>query len=1523
MEDENIIDYDETNNVYDKVFDIGDMFLIVIDDNESIAKVKNIEYDLKNVTFVIDEIDVNFKIDDDDNIILKTDDYTIIDIEKIISFEFEGLDSMINTLLTRDIYSELEIKTEEIKQYIYTDVEKRESLISSLIISMKIYEDSFKIKNISNISQVFIDMIENMDDKSLEQFQEINDFNRDKVLPYWLIPVVTDVKRLYLDDPEPIVEDDILVVDFIEEYNEIQKIYNSENSYQNVLNIYNNTKYRPLQNLYIENGLKLEKYEYDYFRSCINENTCTGINGHYNIDTRRNNSGLKIHINDTVKTLIKRPPCNITSLLFFSDDINIRLPFNNNSKVLSLCEKCIFIENNYSILSNHIKINGLNDILVDINCSIDPDDIFDFDSNKNYNSKNSYLYNINDNVDLETFKMILDKYIPNQNTILDKYLYSEYYDILYNYSDFSKLMIKYNLNVENITPIDKSRINDKINKNIKKYIKSYNLANKQIKYDKGLLKKNKYTIVDKLKLLLDYINRLIDIPYQNNLYDKFIKNFTIHNKSNKTLDNKYNNDTLLCEHYLYQCKTHKDDEAYQILKNKYGKQIDGSIYCKICGNYLDNVELSLFEGFSDDKPNFKEAIVEERDELEFTELQEFIKLLGKHIGITINDEDIIEIAKLYEMINDNVLSDYRFDVNESFTRNNQMIKNIYSTIKDAKKIQKNIINIQKYIIDTNKIIFLYSCILIYIQTSIPSYNINLTIIDISDDSYLNNPKINKPLINKSLNLLNRLNEIYNENVNFKNLDNFFIDGNVERSNVDPDVQLENTIKYILTPYFPNIRNRINKYKLYKGYFKNVYLNEYWPVYRPLPTNKNIESINKIINDSIIDNKNYIISNTISKYNLENVSMLIDLKDSENTKKYKSVGIKNLEILNNRAFLRLYDCILSQYGYQPIDKYKNNYIELLINRFYETSNNDGTSKNAQYLKTIFNRYNWKSDDKISFKELRKLLIGIFEYCKDKGDCIKSLRIFNHIELWNTVHLNFLNTYPKRNYQYVFLDPIPDLPFDILKTQKIIEKFYDIYCYDINDKIIKKGNLDKYYRSIYIDSDFRYNPCKENLSISDTPFEVVLNKIYRQNKYDVIYKSNINRRTNDIYSKRDVVDVNKINLIETRLIDVLKMDEFKRIPILYEIFTTINGYIDREELDKEEYEKLRKLLDTQFNKIIIDKECMVNNIVEFVLTNINVNKNKKSNINQLNDFFNDLEIQDIYYLNTIDNILLFISKIKNNKIDNNFIPKSWKLSDSNINILDLFLKNRQYLLHDDIFNPKKPKNKGFEEYLKETEIFTDLHNMYGNFKKYLNLIVGKKNNIFLDTYAKYLLQYMLALTLYRIVEFINLEDDCNIEDEGNELYNAISEKISADKNDSEKILSKFLGDSVLNIIQEYTDTKWLIQMDQNNMYLQNQLAEQKEKEKQELLKKKDGMTGDQRLVKKQLEQTGMTNLFKDSEKYYQEKAEAEQYDNSFGDEEGNDDSFGDEEGNDDGNDDGNNDNGYGGDYGDDGGGEYDEN
>lgn len=1476
-DNDNDKEYDNDNDKeYDKTFEIDDMILIVIDDTESIGKVKEIENDLNTITFIIDGSDIIFKTDENYNIILKTEDYTIIDIEKIVSFDFEGLDAIINTLLTKDIYPDIEIITENVTDYIYTDVEKRESLISSLIISMKIYDDPNKIKAITNISQIFIDMIKNNTDTSLKHFEEINSFKQNKKLPYWLIPISTDIKRLYLEETDTDdygrgIEDDIIKVDFTEEIKEINDIYNSNNKYQNMLDIYNNTKYKPIQNLLIENGYKLNEYEYDYFRSCITKNTCTGINGKYNVDTRKNNKGLKIYDNDIIKTLIDIPVCNISSLLYLSDDINIRLPFRFDSKILSLREKCLFMENNYSIESNNIRINNLR--IQNIDCNIDRDIIFNYDSDVNYDSKNSYIYNINETINLGEFTTILDKYIPNQNTILDKFMYDNYYDVLYNYDDFSKLMIKYNLNISNITPTNKSKINKIINKNIKTYINSYNSNDTKIKYERKILKENKYTQQDKLKLLLDYIHKLIDIPYQNYLYDKFIKNFTILNKDKKTFDSKYNNTPLLCEHYLYQSKTDKDPTSYDTLISKYGLKKDGEIYCKVCGRYLDNVELSNFEGFSDDKPVFKEAIVVSNPDIDFTDLHKFIILLGKHIGVQLNDDDVVEIYDLYQIINDNQLSDFRFDVNESMNKNNQLIQNIYKMKNITASLkQKNILNVQKYIIETNKLLFLYSCILIFIQTSIPSYSINLMIIDISNDSYLTNPKINKLLIHKSLKLLNTLNKLYENNIYFKYLDDFFDDGNPDRSNIDPDVQLENTIKYILSPYFSKILDKIKKFKIYRGYYNNVYLKEYWNVYRPLPTNKDIISINKIIDDSIIENNDYLISNTISKYKLENISMLIGLNKSEKTEKYKSVDIKNIEILNNKSFLRLYDFILSLNGYQLINKYKNNYIELLINRLYETSGKD------KYIHTIFNAYDWKVDNKISFKELRKILIGIFKYCRDKGDCIKSLKIFNHIELWNNIHLNYSNIYPKRTYSYNVFSPVPDLPFDLLKDQQNIIKFYDIYCYDINDKIIKRGNMDVFYRSLYIKTDYRYNPCKENLSISDTHFDVILNKIYKQNKYNEIYEPYIKRRINDNYIKSDIKEFEDKNLIEQRLINVLNVSDLKRIPILYDLLLTINGYIETDELSIEGLDDLRKLLDKQFNVIIDDTKCMIENVIEFINTNINIDIAKKSSINVLLDILNDLDINDIYLINNIENTLLLISKIKNNKMDNNTLPKSWKLSEYNMETFVKFLQQKQYLLHDDIFNPKPQKSKmnGFDVYLNDSKIFSDLYNMYENFNKYLNLIVGKKDNIFLDTYAKYLLKYMFALMLYKIVEFIKLEDNCNIEEDGNELYNVILEDIDINQIKNETILSKFLGDIALNIIQEYTDIKWLIQIEKNNGFLQTKLAEQKENEKQIFISKLDKMSGSDLYVFKELQNTGISNWYDESEKINQEIAEGVEFD-----------------------------------------------
>jgi len=209
---------EESNiSIYDKPFSIDDEFIFYFkEEGEVIGKIKNIEIDEKKITLEINDKDYFLEMNNDEQILLKTSNYEIIDLEKIIEFKKENLDDITNELLTKDIYPEIEIKTEEVKKKIYSDVDKKEDLISSLIMSMNLYNNKFMINVISDISQEFMLMIKNMKEVSLEYFLEITNFLKDEKLPEWLIPVSSNIKRLYLDNiEEPIIQDDYIKVDFI------------------------------------------------------------------------------------------------------------------------------------------------------------------------------------------------------------------------------------------------------------------------------------------------------------------------------------------------------------------------------------------------------------------------------------------------------------------------------------------------------------------------------------------------------------------------------------------------------------------------------------------------------------------------------------------------------------------------------------------------------------------------------------------------------------------------------------------------------------------------------------------------------------------------------------------------------------------------------------------------------------------------------------------------------------------------------------------------------------------------------------------------------------------------------------------------------------------------------------------------------------------------------------------------------------------------------------------------------------
>ena len=157
----------------------------------------------------------------------------------------------------------------------------------------------------------------------------------------------------------------------------------------------------------------------------------------------------------------------------------------------------------------------------------------------------------------------------------------------------------------------------------------------------------------------------------------------------------------------------------------------------------------------------------------------------------------------------------------------------------------------------------------------------------------------------------------------------------------------------------------------------------------------------------------IVYRKYSRFALENISFLQNIKTYENTKIYETLKIENLELLTNRAFLTLYEFIITCSGKQDVDITKNNYIGILINRFNDTM------KEGQVYKTIFNRSEWLKNDKIIFKNLREILVDIFRYCKGNGDCTKTLKVYNHL-VFRNAKLLLTNVYPKRSYDYIFID-----------------------------------------------------------------------------------------------------------------------------------------------------------------------------------------------------------------------------------------------------------------------------------------------------------------------------------------------------------------------------------------------------------------------------------------------------------------------------------------------------------------------
>ena len=302
-------------------------------------------------------------------------------------------------------------------------------------------------------------------------------------------------------------------------------------------------------------------------------------------------------------------------------------------------------------------------------------------------------------------------------------------------------------------------------------------------------------------------------------------------------------------------------------------------------------------------------------------------------------------------------------------------------------------------------------------------------------------------------------------------------------------------------------------------------------------------------------------------------------------------------------------------------------------------------------------------------------------------------------------------------------------------------------------------------------------------------------------------------------------------------------------------------------------------------------MIKKISEFIRTTDLIDETHKNKIKveKLDDILNDIinkKTDDNIYYHFIQNIILIISRIKNINNKNikgchfyNEIPKTWKLSDNNIDLLKKFMGEKEFLLHNSIFVRSKDKDEGFYSYQKTPEqrlYFIELFRYIKQYTKNINLIVGKKNNLFNPRFASYLIRFIFIFILKKFVDYIQeLSDETSgLSTDTNQLFQALEEQNMANIEESTKQVSSLYMDIILNIIQEYNDPLWInIKLDD----LDKKIRQQMEREKQSLIGKLDAMDNDQVFISVQLQTYGISNWFKNASQENETFVNSDEYKN----------------------------------------------
>ena len=1392
--------------------------------------------------------------------------HKIIDIEKIIEFDLDEIDDVINIQLTKDIYPDiiLDIEEREKKDYVFTEIEKKEDFISELINSMNIYDNELLLKQLLSMTDDIIEMINTKYDK-------IQLINFDK-LPNWFIPISNNIKRLYITekdkDDKPISElneeeiietnyDNLFIkknntLEFNEQFKHLDTNSEIEYTYNQIINNIYNNNYNPIQEYNYINGFLMENFNGEYYLDCLDDN-CMNIDGIiYNVDNRRTRNEL--YYNTIIKNniekviLYQKENINLNKFIILPNNYNY---FNTNiyyNNSFTLGEKLLLNTITYSV---HTNKEILNKIIKETNLSK-----YDVSNDNKINHKDINLFNIKDIITEEQLDDILDKYLPKEFDIfnnIDNYIKN----YIFNFTDLIKLYYKYNINITIIDNNFKNKISKIITKNINRYKDLFS----KFKIDKDLLKtERKLTISEKIFFIKNFIDKqkvvLVKNTYIKKLIDKFLR------EPKKLEDPNFlytvnDNTKLLCKHYVFTANMNEDKTNYDSFINNYGtKSIDGCIYCKYCNDFLDFEKKSIYQGFDEDnKPVNSYASMENEDEEDILKdlsskdknTKFLIEIISNKVNVKLNDYDIKELIDLYNIINNESLAIDRYE-------NSNIMKEHY-IVKDDSNI-KNMKELKFHMLNSNKLLFLFVTIIIYIQTSIPQYNyksnVNLNLIDISTDKYKTINKssdiISIQVIDYLINRIKLLTNKYRKNDYWKTITKFIDEQNIA-SIPSLREQFINTITHVISSKYNKILEKIKDYKNFKDISSIVVIKNYWSTYKPLPTNKNIIEINNFINTNLNtkQNKKIQIKKFDRSLHLENISLVRKLNKKNYTDIYQLLNINISIIQNNYPFIYLHNLINTLYGIQPSNKYFNN----LVNRFLDSvQNND--------ILRLFEKYGWNKKTNqftrnIEFSKLKYLIDEIISYYENKSNEKASITIYKH-NIINNFNLILLNGKSKRTYKYTSPQLFINKPYDNIENKQLIDRIFDKYCYDQFDRVIIDYKKEFYPNfSMFLSNNTKIDKCFKKLQPSNKNLKKILNDIYNKNKLK-LYSFNLETDyKKNVYKSFIFYIENNRNILNNQNIN--------------ELYNVIISHL---ETDKNIISDIKNI----FSKLYKDNKSISDKISNYFKTTSNISEERKRNINSksgynikinlINKLLNNIcENASIITLKKyIKNVNLIISKINFYKnldtitkltqnVFHSITPKNWNLTETNKEKLELFLSNNDFLLHNKIYIEKDTKklDNGFYNYyqsIEDMDIFYNFSKMYTNFID----IINYNNKTYLkENYIRVFLSNILLGLFNNIVDFCDNSDR------------------------AEEMISSILLDIIINMIQDYNDIRWINSIDFD--ILETNLSKQKEREKQNVINTLDIMTEETRAIKTQLQSAKIESYYRDSIKDNEKYINSETY------------------------------------------------